>query len=231
MGAHPTSRIRRLALGAGAVVATILVGALFVTMGSPDPVSSASVTVDQPPSVASGGVVERTGLSAALTPDRDGAATAAIAYATATQRWLYLSDDEIKSAVAEIATPVASPRLSEEVVADVRAARARLADSPGRIWWLVRPMAWRVESFTSDEATVAVWIVTVLSAQEVAVPQSEWTTVTLQMAWADSGWRVDAARDIPGPTPMTGPGDQPWDAVPFDETLAGFTRLDGEPVT
>lgn len=231
MGAHPTSRARHLALGAGAVVATILVGALFVAMGSPDPVSSSSVAVGQPPSVASGGVAERTGLLAAFTPDREGAGTAAIAYATAAQRWLYLSDDEIRSAVAEIATPVASPRLSEEVVADVRAARARLADSPGRIWWLVRPMAWRVESFTSDEATVAVWIVTVLSAQEVAVPQSEWTTVTLQLAWVDSGWRVDGTRDIPGPTPMTGPGDQPWDAVPFDETLAGFTRLDGEPVT
>jgi hypothetical protein len=220
MGARSTSRARRRALVAGAVAATIVVGVLFVAMGSPDQVSSASVAVDPPPS---GGVVERTGRSAAFTPDRDGVATAAIAYATAAQRWLYLSDDEIKSAVAQIATPVASPRLSEEVVADVRAARARLADSPGRIWWLVRPMAWRVESFTSDEATVAVWIVTVLSAQEVAVPQSEWTTVTLQLAWEDSGWRVDAARDIPG--------DQPWDAVPFDETLAGFTRLDGEPVT
>jgi hypothetical protein len=112
------------------------------------------------------------------------------------------------------------------------------------VWWLVRPLAWRVESFATDQARVAVWVVTILSAAEVAAPQAEYATITLDLAWVngdpgdddrdgdrqEGDWRVDAVRDTPGPTPMTGPHDQPWDSVPFDEALAGFTRMDGEPV-
>ena len=109
-------------------------------------------------------------------------------------------------------------------------ARDQLGASSGRVWWLVRPLAWNVETFDGDQARVAVWVVTILSAAEVAAPQSEFLTVTVDLAWLDGDWRVDGVRDHLGPTPMTGPQDQPWDAVPFDETLAGFTRLDGEPV-
>ena len=163
--------------------------------------------------------------------DEPGAVAAAVAYATASQRWLYFTDDEIEAAVAEIATPVAAPRLAEDVVADVSMARDQLARAQGRIWWLVRPMAWRVEHLRDSEARVSVWTITVLSAAGVAAPQSEFLTVTLDLAWTDGDWRVDGIRDTPGPTPITGPQDQPWDAEPFDQALDGFTRIDGEPVS
>ncbi|MEI2815855.1 MAG: hypothetical protein V9E99_05295 [Microthrixaceae bacterium] len=85
--------------------------------------------------------------TAGFARDENGAVAAAVAYATAPQRWLYLTDEEIAAAVTEIATPAAGPHLADEVVADVSAARERLVRSPGRVWWLVRPLAWRVESF------------------------------------------------------------------------------------
>jgi hypothetical protein len=163
--------------------------------------------------------------------DEPGAVAAAVAYATASQRWLYFTDDEIEAAIGEIATPVAAPRLTEDVVADISMARDQLAQSQGPIWWLVRPLAWRVEHFRDTEARVSVWTVTILSAAGVAAPQSEFLTVTLDLAWADGDWRVDGARDTPGPTPITGPQDQPWDAEPFDRALEGFTRIDGEQVS
>jgi len=185
------------------------------------------------PSVAngtSGPTLERAGLDVGFTDDEAGAIAAAVSYSTASQRWLYFTDDEIRAAAAEIATPTAAARMADDLVLDVSMARDQLGASSGRIWWLVRPLAWRVERFDGDEARVAVWVVTILSAAEVAAPQSEFMTVTVDLAWFDGDWRVDGVRDHPGPTPMTGPQDQPWDAVPFDETLAGFTRLDGEPV-
>jgi hypothetical protein len=120
--------------------------------------------------------------------------------------------------------------MADEIVLDVSTARDQLDASPGPVWWLVRPLAWRVDRFVADEARVSVWVVTILSAAEVAAPQAEYGTVTMDLAWVDGDWRVDAVRDTPGPTPMTGPHDQPWDAVPFDEALDGFTRMDGEPV-
>lgn len=163
--------------------------------------------------------------------DEDGAAQAAIAYSAVSQGWLYLTDDEIRAAVVEVATPAAAPRLAEDVVADVSVARGRLGASAGRVWWLVRPLAWDVESYASDEARVSVWTVTVLSAAGVAAPQTEWMTVAVDLAWVDGGWRVDAVRSAPGPTPMTGPNDRPWDAEPFDHALSGFTRIGAEPVS
>lgn len=182
------------------------------------------------PAGASGPSLERAGLDVGFAADQDGAVAAAVSYATASQRWLYFTDEEIRAAVAEIATPVAAPRMADEVVLDVSTARQQLGASSGRIWWLVRPLAWRVEHHDADEARVSVWVVTLLSAAEVAAPQSEFMTVTLDLAWMDGDWRVDGVRDAPGPTPLSGPQDQPWDAEPFDDALDGFTRLDGEPV-
>jgi hypothetical protein len=200
------------------------------------------------PAHANGPTAERAGLEVGFSHDEPGAVAATVAFATAAQRWLYFSDGEIRDAVAEIATPVAAPRMADDVAQDVSMAREQLDASPGRVWWLVRPLAWRVDSFATDQARVAVWVVTILSATEVAAPQADYTTITLDLAWVDGDgnhdgaddrrsdyerdgdWRVDAVRDTPGPTPMTGPHDQPWDALPFDEALDGFTRMDGEPV-
>lgn len=177
-----------------------------------------------------GPTLERAGLDVGFSHDEPGAAAAAVSYATASQRWLYFTDDEIRAAVEEIATPVAAPRMADQVVLDVSTAREQLAASSGRVWWLVRPLGWRVDRYTGNAARVSVWTVTILSASEVAAPQAEYVTVTLDLAWVDDDWRVDHVRDTPGPTPMTGPRDQPWDAVPFDQALDGFTRMDGEPV-
>lgn len=226
----PTTPRTRVAIGAVVVVA-VLTAALLVTRGSST--SDAATVVAQPTCAAlpgGAGSVEQTGFPGGYSRDGDGATAAAVVYATAPQRWLYFTDEQITDAVIAIATPEAAPHLVEDVVADVRTARDRLDDSSGRVWWLVRPLAWRVIAQNPEHATVAVWIVTILSAEKVAAPQTEFATVTVDLAWVDGGWRVDDVRDVPGPTPLTGPGDQPWDAGPFDRALAGFTRMDGEAV-
>jgi hypothetical protein len=223
---------------AAVAVAALAVGVIVTRLHgggdgqSADAVRGALSTVERPalPEGVAGPAVERAGLDVGFSRDESGAVAAAVEYATAPQRWLYFSDDEIRVAVAEIATPMAAPRMADEIVLDVSTAREQLDASPGRVWWLVRPLAWRVDRFVADEARVSVWVVTILSAAEVAAPQAEYGTVTIDLAWVDGNWRVDAVRDTPGPTPMTGPHDQPWDAVPFDEALDGFTRMDGEPV-
>ena len=236
MSAERGTRRRQLVV-AGVVVATVLAGALLTAIGrtdpGSDPMAPETVLVARPavPAGSAGPTAEVSGVPVGFARDEQGAVAASIAYTTAPQRWLYFTDEEITAAVEEIATPVAAPRLADEVVAEVGVARERLGASPGRVWWLVRPMAWRVESFGGGEARVAVWTVTVLSAEDVAAPQSEWITVTTDLVWVDGGWRIDAVRDTPGPTPMSGPNDQPWDAAPFDDALAGFTRLDGEPAS
>lgn len=238
MARQPKSPSRRTALVAAGAVVTLAAGAFLVRLtrdssSSPnraDTPPAAEAPRPTPPAGASGPAGEAAGVPVGFAADEPGAVAAAVAYATASQRWLYFTDDEIEAAITEIATPVAAARLAQDVVADISMARDQLAHSSGRVWWLVRPLAWRVDDFRDTGARVAVWTVTVLSAVGVAAPQSEFLTVTLDLAWVDGDWRVDAVRDTPGPTPITGPHDQPWDAEPFDRALHGFTRMDGEPV-
>ena len=230
-------RGRRLVVTASALAAVFAVGALLAVVGRGAPSLDPAPPDDHPeplpssPSSFAGTVDERAGVPGGFARGEDGAVAAAIAYATASQRWLYFTDDEITAAVTEIATPLAALRLAADAVSEIRTARDQLGASPGRVWWLVRPLGSRLDHHTPDEARVSVWVVTVLSAAEAAAPQTEWLTVTIDMAWVEGDWRVDAVHDAPGPTPMTGPGDQPWDAEPFDDTLDGFTRMDGERLT
>lgn len=235
MSASPLTR-KKVVVWAAVVAVMVGAGALLLTLDRPHSAQQSASTptslvrADGPPD-GTRLVADPPSLPVGFAHDESGATAAAIAYATAPQRWLYFTDAQITAAVDEIATPAAAPRLAEEVVSDVSSARNQLGESPGRVWWLVRPLAWRVDRFHPDNAAVSVWTVTVLSAEEVAAPQCEWVTVTLELAWVDGDWRVDGIRDAPGPTPLAGPGDQPWDAVPFDQALAGFNRMDGEAVS
>jgi hypothetical protein len=141
------------------------------------------------------------------------------------QRWLYLDDAAVERSVRAIATPTAADRLVDEVRSEVAAAREGLSSAAGPIWWIVRPLATNVEAHRADYARVAVWVVSVLSAADVAMPQSEWRTVTLELRWMDDAWLVDGIVDVAGPTPMLGPRDRPWAPEELDDALAGFVRI------
>ena len=216
---------------AAAIVVLALVVGVFLLRGSIGAPSAfgrddSSPTAPGRSTDASGASRDAASSPVGVGSDQGSAVAAAVAYATASQRWLYLSDDAIRAAIAEIATPAAADGLADDVVADVSKARGELARASGPIWWFVRPLAWRVESFRDTEARVSVWIVAILSAAGVAAPQSEFLTVTLDLERVDGVWRVDDVRNTSGPTPITGPHDQPWDAEPFDDALDGFHRID-----
>ncbi|MGH3442298.1 MAG: hypothetical protein ACRDUY_09720 [Nitriliruptorales bacterium] len=236
---NDSGRYRHLVVvGAVVALALLAIAALLVHLGNPP-------SADEPPARATSGgpgsdhavvdapggpTSEHAGVPTGFSRDEAGAVAAAVSYAGAAQRWLYWTDAEITAAVAQMATPESADRLTSESLATVRAARDELGTSPGRVWWLVHPLAWRVEQFSPDQATVAVWTMRLLSASEVAAPQTEWLTFTLDLDWVQGDWRLATVRDTPGPTPMTGPRDDPWQAEPFDDALTGFTRLDGEAV-
>lgn len=155
----------------------------------------------------------------------EGARAAAVGYATASQDWLYLPDDEVDAAVRRVATKAVGPALATETVSTLRNAREALAATPGRVWWLVRPLASSVERFQPHTARVVVWTVTVLSAADVALPQADWARVAVDLVWEAGAWRVQAVTETPGPTPMTGTKDRPWQPEPLDEALQGFQRV------
>jgi hypothetical protein len=163
--------------------------------------------------------------------DREGAVAAALDLAAAAQDWLYLSDEDLETAVRAVAAPTSADRLVEQIIAEVGLARDALARSPGRVWWVVSPLASRVDTFTPGRAQVSVWTVSVLSAADVAMPQSDWTTTVSDLEWDGIRWRLISVLDTPGPTPQIGGRDEAWEPEPFDDSLSGFTRIGAEEVS
>lgn len=159
----------------------------------------------------------------------ESAMAAAVEYATASQDWLYLTDEEIEAEVRDIAAPGSADRLVEETVGELGLARDGLMESAGRVWWLVRPLAVKEVSSTGSRAEVSVWVVTVLSASDVAVPQSDWSTLDLVLVRDGGRWLLESIDDEPGPTPISGVRDEPWQPEPFDDALDGFFRMGSEP--
>jgi hypothetical protein len=176
-----------------------------------------------------GPTLEASGLDVGFADDEPGAVAAAVSYATAAQRWLYFTDDEIRAAVDRDRHAGRRAPHGRRRRPDVSMARDQLGESQGPVWWLVRPLAWRVETSTTPGAGVGVDRDDPVG-RGVAAPQSEFLTVTLDLCVGRRRLARRRRARHPGPTPMTGPQDQPWDAEPFDETLEGFTRIDGEPV-
>ena len=209
---------------ATALVAGLLLVGLGGTTSDPAPATTSAAAAAASPQSHAAPVTEAQ--AAAKT-----AVATALQLAAAPQQWLYLTDAELEAAVRAVAAPASATRLGADVVSEVRLVRDALRRSAGRIWWLVRPLAWRIEHFGGDRASVSVWTVSVLSASDVAVPQSDWVTSRYDLQWVDGRWLLTATRDEPGPTPQLGGRDEPWQPEPFDESLTGFTRVGAEEVS
>lgn len=152
--------------------------------------------------------------------------------AAARHWWLPLSDDELAAAVTRVAVPAEVDALAAQLVDETRPAREQLAASTGASW--VDPLAWRVEAYSAREARVAVWVMTTLAGRDLAVPQAEWMTVTVDLAWVEGAWRVAGLANRRGPSPLTSPRDDPWATGRFLAALEGFRPLAppaGKPAT
>lgn len=202
-----------------AVIGTLAVtgGALLGRAGSSSG-RTTSATIDDRESQSAAPAVQ-------AEPSGGEVVDAALQLVAAPQRWLYLNDDQLASAVRAVSSPRAADRLVADVTADVTPVRDALRQSAGPVWWVVRPLAWRIEALSSDGASVLVWAVSILSAADVAVPQSDWFTIHLDLERVDGQWLLVATSDEPGPTPQLGGRDEAWQPEPFDDALGGFTRV------
>jgi hypothetical protein len=170
-----------------------------------------------------------TGVEGGFARDEAGAVAAAVEYTTAAQNWLYLSDEQVAESAGAVVVPEVRDDLVSELVDQVGLLRDELAESSGTVWFVLAPLATRVDSYSPDGAVVRVWQVRVLSADGVAVPQSGWQTLRFELAWDDGDWRIADTAEVEGPTPQLEAGLQPWSASYLDRELEGFTRVGALP--
>ncbi len=216
-----------LAVGAVAVFVAGLTARSLFAADAPEavPAQPSVPAVPAAGSAATGEAIEAAGGE----HSEEGALVTAMTVATAAQEWLYLDDVALRAAVTAISTEEAGERLADAVVDEVSVARDALATAAGPVWFIASPLATRVEQYRPDRALIDVWVVTVLSAADVAVTQSAWMVTSMELVWEGEGWRVAAIDDTPGPTPQLDNSDSPWLPEQLDAELEGFTRVGAEP--
>jgi hypothetical protein len=165
------------------------------------------------------------GVGVGFSHDEAGAVAAAVSYTVAPQAWLYRSDEVVRASVEAVTVPAARGELVPGLVEDARLLRDELSEASGVVWFVVAPLATKVESYRTDRAVVRVWATRVLSADGVAVPQSGWHTETFELAWVGGDWRIAGVEETEGPTPQLEAGLQPWAADYVGQELSGFVRL------
>ena len=230
--ATPTSSerptFRRLLL-AGAAALVFLAGmaarSAIGDSGPRDPQAEAGAT--EPATPNAGPRRDAADAPAGFARSRDGARAAAVGYtATLAQRLLYLDPEAAEAAVEAVAAQASARTITGDAIAGLEAARQPLTAGTGATWWVVRPLAVKVEAYTPERARVAVWLVRVLSRQGVVVPQSSWVTETIELVWERGDWRLWSDESSPGPTPVLDGSDVPASALELDIELTGFELLD-----
>jgi hypothetical protein len=224
-------KVRTLGVMVGVALVAMVVGAGLRGAADPSPPSTARPTpvVDGDPidegEVGPGPWDAVEGIGVGFSHDEAGAVAAAVTYGTAPQVWLYLSDDQVAVSADAVIVERARDELVPRLVEDARLLRTEVTKAAGTVWFVVAPLATKVESYTDERAVVRVWVVRVVSADGVAVPQSGWQTLRLDLAWESGDWRIAAVDEAEGPTPQLEAGVQPWAADYLGAELAGFRRV------
>lgn len=157
----------------------------------------------------------------------EGARAAALTYTTVlAQHLLYLEPEDAATAIRAVAARASADTLSTEAVNELRGVREPLAAGDGPTWWVVQPLAVRVDAVDGDRARVSVWLVRMLSRQGVVVPQSSWVTESVDLVWERGDWRLWATSSTPGPTPVIDGSDMPASAAALNDELAGYELVD-----
>lgn len=229
-------RVKKGLMLAGVLVLGVILGAALRGTAAPSPDKSAAARPapgtdedgdSQDEGQTDGGLgptASAGGVGVGYEHSEQGAVAAAMSYATAAQSWLYLSEEDVTAAAESVVVPRERDRLVESLVDDIRMLQDELTSTSGTVWYVMSPLATSLESYGEDRAVVRVWTVRVLSADGVAVPQSGWQTITLDLEW-DGDWLVADSSESPGPTPQLEAGLEPWAASYLDEKLYGFFRV------
>jgi hypothetical protein len=157
-------------------------------------------TVAQPPAAAS------------PAPTRAGAVAAAAEAITAFNGDVLLDPSRLEHVVARIASTESRAQLTaafEQASAETRTKLgAGTVPAPVIVLRTV-PVGYRVERFTTAQATVAVWYVGIVGSGATVQPQQSWRTEVVSLVWESGAWKVSSFRSSDGPTPPLSTAEVP----------------------
>src|SRR3954447_20059449 len=134
---------------------------------------------------------------------------------------------------AQVLSLVATPRYAATFTGPNAAAFNKVRRGPiggalaagARTAYLASPIAYRVGSYTPEQAVVAGWGVAIVGNDQGVKPQATWGTTLTTARWQSGDWKVDAVRTTDGPTPITAAGHPPSNPADFLARLSGFSGV------
>ena len=173
-----------------------------------------SASASRPPAVA------------APTPTRSAAVAAAAHAITAFNGDVLLDPSRLPQVVARIASAESRVQLTaafEQASAETRSKLgAGTVPAPVIVLRSV-PVGYRLERFSSSQATVAVWYVGIVGSGATVQPQQSWRTEVVSLVWESGTWKVSSFRSADGPTPPLSTAEIP--ATP-GQLFAAIPRYD-----
>jgi len=163
------------------------------------------------------------GAPAGFSRTRDGAVAAAASYVTTGQALLDMDPLAAEEAIRQMAATATADEQVADMLAKLRAARDELAEGTGPIVYRQAAIAWRVDSFSPDRASAAIWNVGVLTRDGVAPPQAGWAISAFDLVWERDDWKVERETITPGPAPILDNSAAPATAAQLTAALRGFT--------
>jgi hypothetical protein len=140
-----------------------------------------------------------------------GAVAAAANYARVLSSTLILDRGKRRAAIEALAAPEAldrQQRAFDQAVASLSKGLGVADGAAGDGTVLLRavPVGWRLEEYTGDRATVAIWVTSVagtLGTSAGGVPVREaWGTTTVKLRWVDGDWKQLQSTTTDGPVPI-----------------------------
>jgi hypothetical protein len=141
---------------------------------------------------------------------RAGAIEAAVRSITAFDGDVLLKPARLRAVVARIAARASRLQLIAAFDQASAQTRAQLgADTVPKPVILLRsvPVGYRVERFSLDESTIAVWYVGIVGSGATVHPQQSWRTQVVSLVWERGAWKVSSFESSPGPTPALASAD------------------------
>jgi hypothetical protein len=144
---------------------------------------------------------------------QQGAVAAAANYTRVLSSTMILDRSRRRAGIEALAAPETlgrQQRAWDQAVAELTKV-AGLADGgqDGSVLLRAVPVGWRVEEYTGDRATVAIWVTSVLGAlggSPGGMPVREaWGTTTVKLRWVDGDWKQLQATNTDGPVPIADP--------------------------
>lgn len=159
---------------------------------------------------------------------RQGAAAAALAYATALARPEFITDATRRTEILDaIATPDVARRYERRdysAIAQTPVYRATREGKPSV--WQTTPLGYRVERYTGADAEVFTWSMAITGAGRT-LPVAAFGTGARRLVWQDGDWKFagDVGRAQDGPTPALLETASPTSTEQFRARLRGLEGL------